>query len=157
MLRHNLLIAIRNLQRHKSSFFINWIGLSTGLACAFLIYLWVNDEWHFDKFHANDSRLYQVMEKDKINGQIEVHDGTQGLLGAAMQKDLPEVEAAVSVMDLGKVGAYFQMRTADKVVKSTGLSAGKDFFRLFSFRLLQGKPDQALAVKNSIVISEELA
>ena len=157
MLRHYLLIAVRNLQRHKSSFLINWIGLSTGLACAFLIYLWVNDEWRFDKFHANDSRLYQVMEKDKISNEIQVHESTQGLLAASMQKDLPEVEAAVTVMDLKKEGVYFQMRTSDKVVKSAGLSAGKDFFRLFSFRLLRGKPDQALADKNSIVLSEEMA
>ena len=157
MLKHYLLIALRNLRRHKSSFLINWVGLSTGLACAFLIYLWVNDEWHFDKFHANDSRLYQVMEKNRVNNEIQVHESTQGLLAAAMQNDLPEVEAAVPVMDFSKVGIYLQMRTPDKVVKATGISASKDFFRLFSFHLLQGKPDQALANKNGIVISEELA
>jgi len=157
MLRHYLLIAVRNIQRHKSSFLINWIGLSTGLACAFLIYLWVDDEWRFDKFHANDSRLYQVMEKNKINDEIQVHGSTQGLLGSSMQKDLPEVEAAVTIMDLKSAGVYFQMRTADKVVKTAGLSAGKDFFRLFSFPLLQGNPNQALANKNGIVLSEEMA
>src|SRR5258706_9323973 len=119
MLKHYLLIALRNLRRHKSSFLINWIGLSTGLACAFLIYLWVNDEWHFDKFHANDSRLYQVMENNKVNNETQVHESTQGLLAAAMQNDLPEVEAAVPVMDFSKVGIYLQMRTPDKVVKAT--------------------------------------
>ncbi|MBN9386037.1 MAG: ABC transporter permease [Chitinophagaceae bacterium] len=157
MLRHYLLIAVRNLRRHKSSFFINWIGLSTGLACAFLIYLWVNDEWNFDKFHANDSRLYQVMEKNKISDEIQVHESTQGLLATSMQKDLPEVESAVTVMDLKKVGIYFQMRTTDKVVKTGGLSAGRDFFRMFSFPLLRGRPDQVLADKNGIVLSEEMA
>ena len=157
MLKHYLLIAFRNLRRHKSSFFINWIGLSTGLACAFLIFLWVNDEWHFDKFHANDSRLFQVMEKDKINGLMQVHEGTQGLLAGSMQKDLPEVEGAVAIMDLKSVGLFFQVRTGDKVVKASGMSAGKDFFKLFSFPLLRGKADQVLAGKNSIVISEEMA
>lgn len=157
MLKHYLLIAFRNVTRHKSSFLINLIGLSTGLACAFLIYLWVNDEWHFDKFHANDSRLYQVMEKNKVNAEIQVHESTQGLLADAMKKDLPEVEGAVPVMHLKKVGVYLQMKTPDKVVKATGIFAGKDFFRLFSFRLTHGKPDQALADKNGIVISEEVA
>ena len=61
MFKHNLLIAFRNLKRYKGSFLINLIGLSTGLACSFLIYLWVNDELHFDKFHEKDSQLFQVM------------------------------------------------------------------------------------------------
>lgn len=157
MLKHYLLIAFRNLRRHRSSFFINWIGLSTGLACAFLIFLWVNDEWRFDKFHANDSRLFQVMEKDKINGKIEVHDGTQGVLAGAMLRDLPEVEGAAPVMDLRNLGLYSQVRVGDKVVKAAGVSAGKDFFKMFSFPLLRGRADQVLMGKNNVVLSEEMA
>jgi hypothetical protein len=62
MLRHNLLITYRNFLRYKSSFLINLAGLSTGLACTLLVYLWVNDELHVDKYFENDDRLYQVME-----------------------------------------------------------------------------------------------
>ena len=93
MLRHNLLIALRNLKRHKGSFVINLVGLSTGLACTFLIFLWVTDELKFDKFHENDSRLYQVMELSTENGNTIVHEATQGPLAAAMVKDLPEETA----------------------------------------------------------------
>ena len=38
MLKHNLLMMIRNIRRNKSSFMINLIGLSTGLACRILFY-----------------------------------------------------------------------------------------------------------------------
>ena len=89
MFQHHLLIAIRNLQRHKSSFFINLVGLGTGLACAFLIYLWVADEWSVDKFHKKEKQLYQVMETSRENDQVIVHEATQGLLGESMAKDLP--------------------------------------------------------------------
>jgi len=157
MFHHYLRIATRSLQRHKASFLINLIGLSTGLACAFLIYLWVNDELHFDKFHFKDSQLYQVMEKDKINNEIQVHEGTQGMLAEVMKRDLPEVEAAVPILSLKDFGTYVQMRASDKVVKASGIFAGKDFFRLFSFNLLQGRADQALANKNGVVLTEDLA
>jgi ABC-type antimicrobial peptide transport system permease subunit len=157
MLQHYLRIAIRNLQRHKASFFINWIGLSTGLACAFLIYLWVSDELHFDKFHIRDSQLYQIMERDKINNEIQMHEATQGMLAEVMKRDLPEVEAAVPVLSLKGFGQYLQVRTADKVVKSSGIFAGKDFFRLFSFNLVQGRADQVLANKNGMVLTENMA
>ena len=60
MFKHNLLIIYRNFKRFKSTFFINLFGLATGIACALLIYLWVNDEISIDKFHEKDDQLYQV-------------------------------------------------------------------------------------------------
>jgi ABC-type antimicrobial peptide transport system permease subunit len=157
MLQHHLLIAFRNLQRHKGSFFINLIGLSTGLACAFLIYLWVLDERSVDAFHQNSSQLYQVMERSKENDKVIVHEATQGPLAYAMAKDLPEVQTALSVFSLQKEGMFFQMRAGDKAVRRSGIFAGKEFFSTFSFPLLQGKAVTALADKNAIVISEQMA
>src|ERR1043165_6035555 len=102
MLRHHLLVTIRNMKKHTGSFFINLVGLSTGLACALMIYLWVHDEKQFDKFHEKDSQLHQVLELSKENDKILLHDDTQGLLAESMQNDLPEVELATPVMDLVK-------------------------------------------------------
>ncbi|MEM9329639.1 MAG: permease prefix domain 2-containing transporter, partial [Bacteroidota bacterium] len=62
MLRHNLIITLRNFLRYKMSFLINLVGLSSGLACVLLIYLWVNDEQRIDKFHDNASRLFHVLK-----------------------------------------------------------------------------------------------
>ncbi|WP_121356168.1 ABC transporter permease [Flavisolibacter nicotianae] len=157
MIQHHLRIAIRNLQRHKGSFLINLFGLSTGLACVIFIFLWVQDERSFDKFHRNDQQLFQVMESSKENGNMIIHEETQGPLAAAMLKDLPEVQMAVPVFSLQKEGIYLQLRNADKVVRNTGLFAGKDFFKAFTFPLLQGNNTQVLNDKNAIVISEELA
>jgi len=157
MLQHHLLIAFRNRRRHKGSFFINLVGLSTGLACAFLIYLWVTDEKSFDKFHQKDEQLFQVMERSKEAGNIIIHEATQGPLAAAMMKDLPEVETAVPVLSLQKEGFYAQMRNGQKGVRSSGIFADKPFFTTFSFPLLHGNPKQVLQDKNGIVISEALA
>lgn len=157
MLKRHVLISFRNLKRHKGSFIINLVGLSTGLACTLLIYLWVHDELAFDKFHEKNSRLFQVMEKNKENNINVVHEDTQGPLADAMAKDLPEVESAVSVMSLGKAGYFFNVKTSDKTLKAAGVFASKGFFEMFSFRLMQGNPKQVLADRNAIVISENLA
>ena len=61
MLRYYFTHFFRNIKRDKSSFLINLLGLSVGLACVIVIYMWVNDERSIDKFHENDSRLYQAM------------------------------------------------------------------------------------------------
>lgn len=157
MLQHYLRIAIRKAQRHKGSFLINLIGLSTGLACTFLIYLWVADEMKVDKFHKNDARLFQVMELSKENGNVEVHDGTQGLLAESMKKDLPEVSDAVSVFSLKKEGVYLPFRVNDKAIKTSGIFASSNFFSVFSFALLAGNSQSVLKEKNNVVISEAIA
>src|ERR1700752_1375409 len=113
MFRHYMLISLRNIMRHKGSFFINLTGLSTGLACTLLIYLWVTDELKFDRFHKNDSQLYQILEKSTENATVIIHEGTQGPLAEAMKKDLPEVISAVPVMSLEKNGMKISVRIDD--------------------------------------------
>jgi hypothetical protein len=63
MIQHYLLISFRTFRRFKGSFFINLVGLSTGLACSLLICLWVQDEWQVDTFHEKNNRLFQVYEQ----------------------------------------------------------------------------------------------
>jgi len=157
MLKHILTIAIRSIKKHKSSFAINLTGLSTGLAFAFLLYLWVQDEKSIDKFHANDDRLYQVMEKSTENGIIRIQDGTQGPLSEAMEKDLPEVENAVTVMNLSKEGMDITIKNGEKSFKSAPLFSGDAFFKVFTFPLISGNAATVLKEKNSITISEDLA
>lgn len=157
MLKHILTIAIRSIKKHKSSFIINLTGLSTGLAFAFLLYLWVQDEKSIDKFHVNDSRLYQVMVKSTENDIIRVQDHTQGPLSEAMEKDLPEVEKAVTVMNLSKEGMDITLKNGEKSFKTGGIFSGEAFFQVFTFPLISGNPGSVLKEKNNIAISEDLA
>src|SRR5688572_2972458 len=157
MLRHHLVSTFRNLKKHTGSFFINLIGLATGLACAFIIYLWVQDEKQFDKFHEKDSQLYQVLQLGKENDKLVLHEHTQGLLAETMHKDLPEVEAAVPVMDLVKENMSAVLKTSDKSIRSGGIFAGKQLFEVFSFPLIQGNPKTVLTDKSAVVISENTA
>ena len=157
MFKHNMLIAYRNILRHKASFFINLTGLSTGLACTFLIYLWVTDELKFDKFHKNDRQLYQVIEKSTENGAVIIHEGTQGPLADAMQTDLPEVISASPVLSLEKNGMKIPIQFEDKVINTAGIFSDKDFFNIFSFPLQHGQPQNVLANKQGMVLSEKLA
>jgi putative ABC transport system permease protein len=155
MLKHQLILIYRNFKRYKSSFFINLIGLSTGLSCALLIYLWVNDEMKMDHFH-ND-RLYQVMENENMTDGINTVDGTPGVLAEAIEKEMPEVEAAVTVSPTYWLGQSSVSANHKPAVKAAGKFAGTNFFKIFSYPLLIGKTDQVLKDKNTVVISEGLA
>ena len=142
MLKHNLLLIYRNFKRFKSTFFINLIGLSTGLACTLLIYLWVNDELQVDKFHKNDARLFQVMEHQQHTGDIRVTDSTPWLLADALENGMPEVQYAV----VATPTYWFNGQTLsinNNSIKANGKYASKDFFKIFSYELIDGNDPPA--------------
>src|SRR6476620_2519296 len=156
MFKTNLKIAWRNLLKYKQFTFLNVLGLSAGLACTLLIYLWVTDELSYDKFFANDSRLYQLMEHRTGDGQSTVSDESSGIVSDLVKAGYPEVEyaAALAPPDWFQ---KFTLSVADRNIKATGQYAGKDYFNIFSFKLLEGDKNKVLANNNSIVISDELA
>ncbi len=153
MITHALKLAARNFRRHRSSFFINLIGLSTGLACALLIFLWVNDEWQVDKFHENDERLYQVMEQQDYAEGLLTTTSTPGLLAETLKEEVPEIEFAATITWPDP----HTFSVGEKNIKLRGYDAGADFFRLFSFPLLHGRPEQVLQDINAVVLSRSAA
>ncbi len=156
MLKHYFLIIFRSFIRFKSSFLINLIGLSTGLACVLLIYLWVNDELNFDKFHENDEYLYQVMANHNNTDRVVTVESTPDLLAETMAEELPEVRYASAVLPANLI-PKFVLADKDKKFKAVGQFASKDFFNIFSYRLIHGNKSQVLNEKKSVVISSGLA
>ncbi|MBN2212911.1 MAG: ABC transporter permease [Bacteroidales bacterium] len=157
MFKHSLLLFIRNIRRNKTSFFINLIGLSTGLACALLIYLWVQDEIRVDKFHEKDKRLFQVMLNMPGPNGIETIEYTPGLLAQALAEELPEVEYSAAVIHSGIFGSEGIISYENIQLKAAEQYVSKDYFNIFSYRLLQGDINQVLSDKKSVLISDEMA
>ncbi len=153
MFKHNILLAYRNFMRYKNSFFINLIGLSSGLVCTLLIYLWVTDELQVDKFHSKDTRLFQVMEHQKYSEGIMTTSSTPGLLAETLAEEIPEIEYAATTTWIGD----YTLSVDDLNVNAEGYHVGPDYFNIFSYNLIDGDADHVLSDKNSIVISEDLA
>ncbi|MGC4035886.1 MAG: ABC transporter permease [Chitinophagaceae bacterium] len=157
MFKLNLKIALRNLIKDTQFTLLNVLGLSAGLACALLIFLWITDELSYDKFFANDDRIYKLMEKRSNNsGDIAYSEESSGKLSEAVKSSVPGVEYAAAVAPPG----WFPQNTLsvnDKNIKASGQYAGKDYFNIFSFGLIAGEKDNILATNNSIALSDELA
>lgn len=156
MFRNHLKIAWRTLLKDRQFILLNVLGLSVGIACALLIYLWVNDEMSFDKFFEKDSQLYQLMERRTGSGLGIVSDESSGVLGETLKLRMPEIEYATAVAP-PDWWQKFTLSVAEKNIKAIGQYAGPDYFNVFSFKLIDGKKDQVLKDKTSIVISDELA
>ena len=63
MIRNYLVIALRNLVRHKLYSFINIAGLTVGLTCAIFIILFVRDQLSYDRWIPGTANLYRVEER----------------------------------------------------------------------------------------------
>lgn len=156
MLQHNLILSLRIFRRYKSSFLINLTGLSTGMACVLMIFLWVNDEMGIDRFHSKKDRLFQVMGNHDVGGTINTWNGTSAQLAGALKEETPEVESAISATDPSwNIG--FDLVHEETKIKTIGTFAGKDFFNFFSYDLLQGDREQVLSTPDQVAISETLA
>lgn len=153
MLKHNLLILFRGFKREKSTFLINLIGFTAGLACTLLIALWINDEVRVDAFNEKDNRLFQVMEHQTYSDKILTTTSTPGLLAETLKEEFTEIDLAATytwVYD-------YTLTVGDKIVPANGIDVGADFFSMFSFPIVHGEKATLLADKHSVVISEELA
>ena len=158
MIKQTFLVSFRNVYRNRSSFFINLIGLSTGLACSLLILLWVLDELNIDAYNKNDSQLFQVLYNFQRKDGIYTLGETHGPLAKALSEEFAEIELATSVMPTsGRFGGDGILTVENKDVKAGGLFADNNYFKVFSVNLLQGDKNRLFPDMNSILLSKELA
>ena len=153
MIKNYLKTAWRNLLSNKMFSLINISGLALGMTCALLIMLWIKDETRMDKFHANGKRLFRVMENQYYEGSISTFTATPGIFAENVVKDIPEIQLASQA--LWEEEPLFTV--GDKFFKEKGRYVQKDFLRMFSFKLVKGDPNTALARPDAVVISKMLA
>ena len=156
MLRHNLILTLRKFKRNKPSFLINLIGLSTGLACVLLIFLWINDELSVDKFHEKDTQLYQVFQNYKFPHGIKTTETTSLLLANALVEAYPEIETTLTISNEEERPKGI-LSLNDKDVLVEGIYAAKNYFEVFSIPLVIGNKTEIIKDKNSIALSKGLA
>ncbi|WP_460983264.1 ABC transporter permease [Spirosoma fluminis] len=151
---HPLRMTFRAMKRFKTTFLINLVGLSTGLASALMIYLWVHDEWSTDKFHENDNRLFQVFQHIHLgDGTILTGQSTPTPLAAALRATFPQIQD-VALTTGGNKGI---LSRGNSRLKAKGMFVTPNFLAFFSYPLLQGQKQQVLRHKRSVVVSAELA
>jgi len=149
--------VLRSFRRHTAFSVINVFGLTLGLTCSLLILLWVSDERSVDHWHAHSKQLFQVYERNYYDGKVGAGYATQGLLAGELKRVVPEIQYTSGMEEAAPPGASNTITVGEKPGKANGFYAGDDFFRMFSFPLLQGTPATALDRPGLVAISHSLA
>ncbi len=154
MLKNHIKIAWRNLQKNKGYFVINTLGLSVALCVAFLMLLWVQDEYQVDAFHDKDAQLYRVKRTIPLEGgELDVYEGISYPLLAQAKIQIPEIEKFIPI------GATWEdnLKVNEIDYRAKGTFANTDLFESLSFPVLLGDISQLDKSLESIAISERLA
>ena len=155
MIKNYFKTAWRNLWRNKVFSGINILGLSIGLACCILMFLFIQHELSYDKFNLNAKNIYRIYSipvdaKDKKELAV-----TPAPWAPLMKKDYPEIKEYVRLLRDEKmvIGQPGEQHFYEKDI----FYADSTFFNVFSVELERGDVKKALERPNSIILTKESA
>jgi len=159
MLTHYLRVAFRTFGRNKLYSLINISCLSIGLAAAMTILLYVLHEHSYDRWQANADRIFNVSVRLKAGNSTIYSNRVSYTAAPLVQQADGNVESYI------RVNIPFQkpvlqnpvLPDAMFTVEKPFLFADAGFFRFFSFRLLEGNPDQVLTRPYTVVLTATAA
>ena len=140
----NFTTAIRNLKRNKFLSFLNIAGLSTGLAVAILIFNYSYQESHADYQHKKLQNIYVVENNNNAGVQYE--------MAPLLRDQIPGIRY-VSMVESSMKNEFILKYNNNIPVRSDLIFADSSFTDIFSFDLVAGDLDDALAVSNSIILT----
>jgi putative ABC transport system permease protein len=140
---------------------INISGLALGIICFFLIYLFVNDELNYDRFHTKAERIYRVSEFIKGEGGAfaERSSSLPFPAGPALQDEFPNLIAqSVRFFNFQAPMLSIAYEPTEKAFNEQRFFfADSNYYQVFDFDLAYGEAEKVLANPNSVVITRSIA
>ncbi|HLK31212.1 MAG TPA: ABC transporter permease [Puia sp.] len=163
MFKNYFKTAYRNLIRNKSYTFINIAGLAIGIAICMIIFIVIQFELSFDKFHTKKDRIYRVLTEYKHSDSKDVFyaSAVPFALPKGMKTAFPQIEKITAIYTDGN--DQIQVLDNDghptkKFKEQKGVFfAEPSFFDIFDFPWLAGNPKTALNDPNTAVLTKEIA
>jgi putative ABC transport system permease protein len=155
MLKNYLLIATRSLYRNLGYSAINIFGLAVGLASCLLVTLFVRFELSYEAFHENKESIYRYVARGERDGVVRMQTMLPSGFAPLIANSFHEVEMFTRY---GEIDERPLFRLGDTFLDARPfVMADPDFFRMFSFKLLQGEASMVLTRPNTIAIARSVA
>ncbi len=155
MIKNYFRTCLRNIVRHPVYFFINLIGLASGITCCILIMLFVRHELSYDQFHSKKDRLYRINYDIVMGGKEIISPSVPVFVGPHLKWMFPEIEEATRFQD------SFSPRTIryeSKMFDENNFAwADSNFFKVLDFESIRGDLKTALNRPGTLVITESIA
>ena len=157
MLVNNFKIAIRNILRNKTFSLINITGLSIGLISFFAISLYVIDEFSYDRFQKNSTRIYRAIINAEFDGQIKRWGAVPNKLGPTVAREIPGIEKMTRVFPHNFGDIAFISTESEKFSETNLFYADPEIFDVFTITMVKGIPGKVLDRPGVVILSETSA
>lgn len=148
----NLKIIFRHLisQRLSTSFVL--ISFSIAFCCSILVYLFVTDEFAFDKYNTNSSHIYRlnIQSKDKSNISCSFPAVYYDKIA-----NVPGVEKLARIQTF--LGERFISINRTIYTETSFLFADPEILDILKFDFVLGNPKDALAKPFNVIITQSMA
>lgn len=153
MIKNYVKTAWRNLIRNKGFSITNILGLTIGITCTIFIFLWVQDEVAFDKFHASHDNIYKVIANRDFKNSIFTDENMAFPFAKALENSNPQIKYSVLT---SHQETHLTQYSNNKLIKK-GYQVSDQFFKMFSWKFIKGNPETSINDPKSIVLTESAA
>lgn len=155
MINLALTSSLRHFKKEKGYSLINLLGLTTGICCCLLIYLYIASEQQYDKAWSNSDNIFRVSQTQNTSG-VESKYAVCGYgVGPALVHQFPEVTQYTRLLYQNNA---LPIDYNGKIIDQKGIThADSTFFEIFDYPMLSGNRHTCLTEPNSVVLSRPLA
>ncbi|MFL9483588.1 ABC transporter permease [Chitinophagaceae bacterium LWZ2-11] len=159
MFKNYFKIAWRNILRNKVNSTINIVGLAIGIASAVLIFIYIQDEFKYDKFFSKSDRIYMVSLDGNTGGQQFFSYNTPPTVGPALQQTFPEIESYARVYKMGDevISGIGEKNVPKNFTEKQLMAVDSNFFQVLDYPMVEGSVSDALVKPHSVVLTQAAA
>jgi len=154
MLKNYLISAIRNITKSPFYAFLNIAALMIGLTAFIFIFIYVNDELKYDKYHDKHQRIYRLESDFNIGSKHDMFAIVPIPLAPALKLEYPEIEEFVRFDNVDNV----LIKVGDKeFYEDNFYFTDSTIFEVFSHELVIGNKEGCLTEPNTAVLTRSIA
>jgi len=156
MLKNYLKIAFRNIIKHRIYSFINIAGLSIGLCCCLLIFMYVRDELSYENYNKNADQVYRVYDERISDDSFSKIALTPPIMAASLKQNFSDIQETLRLFYMSWNKQLINIDENQFYDEHFWL-AEPNIFYFFQLKLLKGNTATALVDPYSIILSKETA
>lgn len=157
MLRHYIVLALRNARRAPIAAAVNVLALALGLVCFVVVYAFVSFWEGAERHFANADRVGVVTTSfELVDGGFSFENDvlTPAHLGRYLQTDFPQIERVARAT---LIGEKTPVAAGERSGRFNVVAVDPEFLELFDLPFVAGDPRTALAAPRSVVLAKATA
>ncbi len=151
-MKNILVVFFRKIRNSDIYSLINLTGLAVGIAACLIIFLFVRDEFQYDRHHEDAGNIYRLlMHNPRTGGEVAIQPGA---MYPYLSGQVPGVKA------MGRVIIWTEsiLNSGDEPMLDRGmLFADSTILDILSFDFIKWSPASALENSRSIILTSEAA